>query len=203
MNVGVINYGMGNIDSVCRAVEHIGYDVDIITRSSELEAVSHIILPGVGTYSAAMDHLNQSGLLEAIKYQVIEANKPILGICLGMQILSDVGEEVHLTKGLGLIPGKVIKLKSSTNEEKIPHVGWNEVRHQDDGLFSEIISGKDFYFVHSYHFISSKPENIVATTPYCGETVTAIRSGHVYGVQFHPEKSQKNGLKLIQNFLES
>lgn len=203
MNVGVINYGMGNIDSVCRAVEHIGYSVDIITQANQLETVSHIILPGVGTYSAAMDHLNESGLLEAIKYQVIDAKKPILGICLGMQILSDMGEEVNPTQGLGLIPGKVIKLNPNNSGEKIPHVGWNEVRHGGMGLFSEIDSGKDFYFVHSYHFVCNNSDNIIATTPYCGETVTAIRDGHIYGVQFHPEKSQKNGLKLIENFLES
>ena len=200
-DVGIIDYGMGNIDSVGRAIEKLGYDPLFIKEPVALNDVAKIILPGVGAFPAAMQYLSQAGFIEVLQHQAITEKKPILGICLGMQIFADSGDEIEETQGLGLVPGRVVKL-APLHGERVPHVGWNEVDYKhDECLFSQIKTAADFYFVHSFYF-ASEEEYVLARTPYCGEIPVAVKNKNVWGVQFHPEKSQKFGLKLLQNFME-
>ena len=202
IKTAIIDYGMGNLDSVFRAVEINGGYPFIVNNSKDLESATHIIIPGVGAYSAGMKNLNKSGLVEPIKNKVTKNKIPLLGICLGMQLLSELGYEGGETTGLGLIKGEVKLLKPQNKKEHIPHVGWNEVIYKkNSALFNDISSGKDFYFVHSYHFTCQNKNNILTTTPYCKDFVSAVIKENIFGVQFHPEKSQKYGLKLIKNFL--
>ena len=150
-----------------------------------------------------MAQIRDRGWDEALKATVENEKIPLLGICLGMQLLSDTGSEGGDTQGLGLVHGDVRKLAQTEPRERIPHVGWNEVRYQEgDPLFTGILDGADFYFVHSYHFQAADPAHVSARTPYCGGFASAIRSGNVFGVQFHPEKSSLSGFRLIRNFLE-
>jgi imidazole glycerol-phosphate synthase subunit HisH len=200
----ILNYGMGNIDSVARAVAECGGDPTISSRREDLQSATHIILPGVGSYHTAMINLRNLELVDAIKEQVRFHGIPILGLCLGMQLLSSRGYEVLETDGLDLIPGEVTALKPMNSSQlKIPHVGWNEVHFKRDSpLFEGIPSGKDYYFVHSYCFRCYNQENVLATTFYGSEFASVVgNSENIFGTQFHPEKSQKIGLKLLANFL--
>jgi glutamine amidotransferase len=157
----------------------------------------------VGAFGQAMRRLRERGWVEALREAAQEC-VPILGICLGMQLLADEGDEGGITKGLGLIPGRIQRLVSSTPAERIPHVGWNEVYPVDDApLFNGIKSGSDFFFVHSYQFVPDDQAAIVATTPYCGGIASAVQHGRVAGTQFHPEKSSRVGFQLIRNFLRA
>lgn len=198
----VVDYGMSNLKSICRAIEECGGRVQVATLPSDLKKATHIILPGVGSFSDGMNNLNESGLSNAIIEEVTENRIPILGICLGMQLLADCGTEGGEVRGLGLISGKVARLVAN-HGERIPHVGWNEVYPLSKcQLFDGVRPGCDFYFVHSYHFEPSEHETVVATTPYCGGFVSSVKRGNVYGVQFHPEKSQKPGFSVLRNFLK-
>ena len=199
--VAIIDYGMCNLGSVRRAFEECGAGVEVSDDPGALEGASHIVLPGVGSYRDGMANIRGKGWDEAIRKAVADG-KPLLGICLGMQLLSDRGTEGGGADGLGLIPGEVTRLAEAGPGERIPHVGWNEVRHGGgDPAFEGIRDGMDFYFVHSYHFRTSDPSYVVARTPYCGSFASAVRSGNVLGVQFHPEKSSLSGFRLIRNFL--
>jgi glutamine amidotransferase len=201
MNIGIIDYDAGNIDSVKRAVQECGKKPFIAENASFLKNASHIILPGVGSFFEGMEKLKQKGFIEGIKEHVVKKKIPFLGICLGMQLLATKGTEGGKTNGLGLIDGQVILLKSTQNE-RIPHIGWNEVIFKKGSPISKNIeSGVDFYFVHSYHLIPDNQEDILAVTPYCGEFVSAVSKGNIFGVQFHPEKSQTDGFQLLKNFL--
>lgn len=203
MSVLIIDYGMGNLMSVKQALEECGADVFISSNPEDINKASHIILPGVGSFAEGMFNLNNSGWVPAIKKAVLEKQIPMLGICLGMQLMADRGYEGKETKGLGIIPGIVKKLIAANTSERIPHVGWNEIhKTKEDSLFEGINDGTDYYFVHSYHYVPDKKENILTVTPYCNEIVSSVFSGNVYGVQFHPEKSQRAGFRLIENFLE-
>lgn len=206
MKILVIDYGVGNLGSVSRTFEKCGLNNVIISENfKEIEHCDKIVLPGVGAFSNAMDRLKDKGWYKAIRKVCIEDKKPLLGICLGMQLLADEGEESDngcKVEGLGLISGKVKHLKRTDLHEKIPHVGWNEVVFSNQSpLFDNIKSNSDFYFVHSYHMVPEKDENIIAHTPYCGKFVSAIRNNNIFGVQFHPEKSSKSGIQLIKNFI--
>ncbi len=205
MSVAIINYGMGNLASVKRAVEEQGFQPFITDSPFLLSGASHLILPGVGSFDKAMENLNKLGFVAEIKKQALENKKPFLGICLGMQLLADVGYEGKETKGLGLIKGEIKKLSGCLANEPLPHVGWNKLDLvKFNPLFHGIETGKDFYFVHSYHFIPKDEAVVLAKTPYClkGEGfVSVIGKGNILGVQFHPEKSQKLGLQLLNNFL--
>lgn len=193
---------MGNIDSVSKAIEIVGGNPIISRNKSDFEDASHVILPGVGSFSTAMENINKYQIDLILKEQVIDQNKPLLGICLGMQIMASFGSEGGKTKGLDLIEGEVKILQSFDSYFRIPHVGWNEVVfNRNHSLFNEIKSGTDFYFVHSYHYICKNEINSLAITPYCGGFSSVINKNNIYGVQFHPEKSQKPGLQLIKNFL--
>ncbi len=202
MKTLIIDYGISNLDSVRRATEECGRVPFVSDDPHDIKKADSIILPGVGNYSDAMQRIKSLGWYDAIRNEVIKYEIPIIGICLGMQLLSTSGNEGSHVEGLDLIHGKVIRMARCSTETKIPHVGWNEVCHKNNSpLFKGIPIDKDFYFVHSYHFVPGNSEEILATTPYCGGFVSAIGKGNIFGVQFHPEKSQNYGLKLIKNFL--
>ena len=198
----IINYGIGNLDSVARAVEECGATALITDQAADLRSASALILPGVGAFADGMTELCARGLDSALREEVVEKGIPLLGICLGMQLLATTGFEGGETPGLGFVPGEVRRLVADAPGTRIPHVGWNNVEPVADcALFDGIPSGADFYFVHSYHFCPEDASHIAARTPYCGGFVSCVRRAHIFGVQFHPEKSQKLGLRLLRNFM--
>ena len=200
--VAIVDYGMCNLDSIARAVEECGGQPVVTDQPKDLATAAYIILPGVGAFTDAMRNIIERRLDKALREQVIGNNIPFLGICLGMQLLAKMGQEGGETPGLGWIDGEVKKLTPTENDFRIPHIGWNEVHPtQESPLFKDIPSGKDFYFVHSFHLCCSNEQEIMAQTPYAGGFVSAIQRDHIYGVQFHPEKSQKVGFKVLKNFL--
>jgi len=198
----IVDYGMGNLGSVKRALEECGADVIISDDPAACEQVDHIVLPGVGAFADGMAALTDCGWINPLRTATQKNRIPLLGICLGMQLLADQGFEGGETIGLGLIPGKVSRLVADAPEIRIPHVGWNEVNHVGiHPLFDGIPTGMDFYFVHSYHFLPANAADVLASTPYCGSFISAVALGAVFGVQFHPEKSSRAGFQLLKNFL--
>lgn len=203
MNIGIVDYGMGNLASIARMLEDIDVRTFIAPSPAKLLEADRIILPGVGAFSAAVENLDRDGWRETIQRMVTELDRPLLGICLGMQLLADRGEEGGESRGLGLIPGSVSSLRSVVDVTvRVPHVGWNEVVHDGDPLFDGIPSMTDFYFVHSYAFRCADPVDQVGTTAYGTSVAAAVRRAHIWGVQFHPEKSSQAGRRLLQNFVE-
>lgn len=201
--VAIIDYGMGNLDSVARAIEECGGDPIVTDQGRDVERASYIVLPGVGAFADGMRNIRERGLDQLLSEQVVDNKRiPFLGICLGMQLLGTRGMEGGETNGLGWIEGEVRRLESNEPGTRIPHVGWNEVIFAQDTLLSEgIPSGKDFYFVHSYHLVCTNKKDILAYTPYCGGFVSVVGRNNIFGVQFHPEKSQRVGFRFIKNFL--
>jgi len=198
--IAIVDYGMGNLDSVKRAVEECGGHPILTNNALDLESASNIILPGVGAFTQGMQHILALGLDEMIKEQALIKGIPLLGICLGMQLLASVGYEGGQTQGLGLIAGEVHRFKTNL-QERIPHMGWNEINVlKPSPLLKGISTGSNFYFVHSYHFICQDENNLLATTDYCGTFASVVGNNNIFGVQFHPEKSQKAGFKLLKNF---
>ena len=197
--VGIANLEMGNLRSVSNAVDTFGLEHRIVNHPEDLDSLTHLILPGVGSFHTAMRRLEEAGLRQPIR-DFVSSARPVLGICLGMQLLGSRGEEGEDTEGLGVIPGEVRKFDLSL-VDAIPHVGWNSVELQSrHPVFEKVRTGVDFYFVHSYHFRPESDDSVVGTTD-CGERfVSAIANGNVVGLQFHPEKSQANGLRLLDNF---
>lgn len=203
MRVALINYGMGNLGSVRRALEDLGAEVLVAEHPAKLLDAHRVVLPGVGAFGEAMERLRAGGWVDALQRQVGEEEKPLLGICLGMQMLSNGSEEGEPTAGLGFIPGRVRLLKSLGCSLRIPHVGWNDVKHREGcPLFDEIPQGMDFYFVHSYAFEAEDPRFVAATTSYGVDLAAAVWRRHVLGTQFHPEKSSRAGRRLLKNFLD-
>jgi glutamine amidotransferase len=200
--VAVVDYGLCNLDSVRRAFETLGAKAVVTDVPGDLAKADRIVLPGVGAFPDAMRNLHAAGLADALAVQVLEEGAPFLGICLGMQMLATLGHEVEETKGLGWIDAQIVRLSPTGQGSRVPHVGWNEVHPAvTSPLFDGIPPGADFYFVHSFHMACADPRAVLATTPYCGGFVSAVRREHVFGVQFHPEKSQHWGLRLLKNFL--
>ncbi len=200
--VVIVDYGMCNLDSVRRAVEECGGRAIISDGPRDIKAADRIILPGVGAFPDAIRNIKQRGLDEILREQAVEKEIPLLGICLGMQLLASRGWEIQETEGLGLVPGEVRRLEPSGDDTRIPHVGWNEVHpRRDSPLFNGIPAGKDFYFVHSYCLYPENEEDVIGWTPYGQGFVSAVQHGSVFGVQFHPEKSQRVGFQVLKNFL--
>lgn len=206
MDIGVIRYGAGNIDSVVRALEVCGATPRVIDDADDLDTVAAIVLPGVGAFTHGMAALQRGGFVDALEVEVVRNRIPFLGICLGMQLLAQRGDEGSDTwaDGLGWIEGDVRRLPPS---ERIPHVGWNEVHPADneggDALLRNVGAGRDFYFVHSYRVAPTNDAVWAASTPYGSSFCSAVVREHIWGVQFHPEKSQKIGFEVLRNFLEA
>ncbi len=198
--IALVDYGMGNLLSVHKALEYLNADVEIITKSADLAKADSVILPGVGNFGEGVEHLNSSGLSDSIK-SFIDTGKPYLGICLGMQMLMESSEEAPNIKGLGIFQGKVIKFPK--NELKVPHMGWNSIDLKNESKYlKNIDNGKFFYFVHSY-FVQPDDKSIIkATTNYGIDVTAAIGRNNVFAIQFHPEKSQDDGLQILKNFIE-
>ena len=198
--VVIIDYGVGNVHSVYNALNELGYKVSVSSNEKDLDNAAALILPGVGAFGAAVEQLKRNGLTDKLNEQVINKKKPIIGICLGMQLLADSSEENGFHQGLGWIPGLVKKLELPA-EFKIPHVGWNNaVVKKNCAMFDRLDNEPNFYFDHSYHF-ECDLKYIAATCSYGKEVVAAVNHENISGVQFHPEKSQVNGLKLFRGFL--
>ena len=201
-SVAIVDYGLCNLDSVARAIEECGGAPVVTDRPEDLQAADRVIIPGVGAFGKAMENLRRNGLDQAIREQRERRRMPILGICLGMQLLAESSEEGGQHAGLGLMPGKVLRLQRRSPAERIPHVGWNEIEIlSPHPLLHGVASGANFYFVHSYHLVCADAGHAVARTPYCGDFLAVAAAGDVMGVQFHPEKSQKAGFALLRNFL--
>lgn len=202
MSVMIIDYGMSNLGSIKRAVEECGGDAVIADDPRELKKASKIILPGVGSYADGMGNLRKYGWFESINEEAGENGVPLLGICLGMQLLSERGCEGGDSTGLGLIKGEVKKLAVKDPGERLPHVGWNEISIAAPCVLLEgIADGSDFYFVHSYYFDAADAADVIAYTPYCGRFPSILAHKNIYATQFHPEKSSPDGFKLLKNFL--
>lgn len=203
MKIGIVDYGLGNIQSIKNAIlfHAPNINVDLIHNPNELNKFDKLILPGVGAFGDAMKLINEKGWKHAIKEEA-EKGKYILGICLGMQLLSSKSYEFGEHEGLNLIAGEVIKFDLPSNYS-IPHVGWNNVRFDiSHPLANDVEQDADFYFVHSYHFKCDDPKYALASTSYGNTFTSVVAKENIMGVQFHPEKSQGMGLKLISNFIE-
>jgi len=199
--IGIVDYNMGNLASVINAFAKMGVDTTLESDPTKLKQYDKLILPGVGAFGDAMEHLKENGMNEAV-IDYAKMGKPLLGICLGMQLLFESSEEFGSTQGLGLIPGKVVAFDENKFDHtlKVPHMGWNELFVQSDTALFEGLT-KDFYlyFVHSYHAVCDD-KYAIGKTHYGYEFVSAVQNGNIYGIQPHPEKSHEYGLKIIENF---
>lgn len=203
MKVALVNYGMGNLGSVRRALEELRAEVVIAGHPAALFEANRIVLPGVGAFGEAMARLRAGGWVDVLRQQATEARKPLLGICLGMQLLATSGEEDGLHEGLDLVAGRVRRLDALGCSLRIPHVGWNDVRFRAAApLFGRIPQDTDFYFVHSYAFDPADASDVCATTAYGVPLAAAVARGGVFGTQFHPEKSSMAGRQILRNFLD-
>ncbi len=201
MKVAVIDTAIANIGSVCRVLSELGVQPVVVRDPVDLRHVSRIVLPGVGSFSAGMASLRKAGFDEALPSAA--ADKPVLGICLGMQLLADNGTEAGGANGLGLISGTVRHLEDDGCRERLPHMGWNEINiKRPSPISAGIPDGTDFYFVHSYAFQVSNPADVIATCTHGVPFAAIVASGNVYGAQFHPEKSAAAGFRVLRNFLE-
>jgi len=197
--IAILDCDMGNLQSVFHGIDSIGYDCEIIKIGELSDENTHLVIPGVGNFHQVMSSNNIANIKKAVQ-DFSNSGKPILGICLGMQLLSDWGEEGGGTEGLGIIEGKVSRMLENKSN-RLPHVGWNSVQFlHDHPLFSGLKNNLDFYFVHSYQFIPKHEESIYATTNHGNDFTSIVSERNIIGVQFHPEKSQSNGLKMLENF---
>lgn len=208
MKVGVIDYGVGNLGSVLRALEELRVAPVLVNRAADMHATACLILPGVGNFADCVRLLNDGGWTTALRDEVLGYKRPLLGVCVGMQLLADSStegaSEGQDTPGLGFIPGQVRHLRSFGCTLRVPHVGWNSITRtrSDDHLLAGMPDGTDFYFVHSYALAPADPADVLATTDYGVPVTAAVRRGHVWGTQFHPEKSSRAGFQLLENFIE-
>ena len=202
--IAIIDYDMGNLRSVEKAFEKVGAEALITRDPKVIDNASHVVLPGVGAFRDCMKNLDGYGLIDPI-IKAIDSGKPFLGICLGLQLLFEESAEFGLHRGLGVIKGKVVRfptgLKSDGDELKVPHMGWNDINiNKDSALLRDIKDGSYFYFVHSYYAVPDEPGTVLTTTGYGIEFASGVSRDNVMACQFHPEKSQKAGLKVLKNF---
>lgn len=204
--VGLIDYDSGNFSSVCSAFKQQECEVQIIQSPEHARNCTHIVLPGVGAFSVAMDKLQRKGLLDFLREIIDIGQIPILGICVGMQILAENGEEFSFTEGLGAVSGVVEKFDFADSKHTLhlPHMGWNDVIPNTDSRLFKDFDPEDmnFYFVHSYRMVSHDPFALFSFADYGERFIAAFEKGNVFGVQFHPEKSQRNGHLLLKNFIK-
>lgn len=199
--IAIIDYDAGNLRSVEKALEFLGYEAVITSDESQILAAERVILPGVGSFGQAMEQLRERGLDKTIQ-KVVESKTPFLGICLGLQLLFEESEESPGVKGLGILPGKIVKIPAEKGL-KIPHIGWNQLNIQSKNGFLDKIGDNPFvYFVHSYYMEPADKELIAATTDYGMELPVAVEKDNVMAAQFHPEKSGTVGLQILKNFVE-
>ena len=197
--VGIIDFGMGNLASIEAALGVLGVNVKVLSNPQETIGISRYILPGVGSFAEGISNLRKRGFDDLLQYEVIKCKKPILGICLGMQLLADNSSEDGYSDGLGWIPGAVRRIKPGSSEVKIPHVGWNDISFLDNTLYLGVEQGTNFYFDHSFEFVGGR-KFVSATVKLDKSIVASIQFKNIFGTQFHPEKSQNNGLRVLRNF---
>ena len=206
MKVTIVDYNSGNISSVINSFEEVAKDkvnIEVTSDLGKIKSSDKLVLPGQGSFKSCVDALNKiDGLTEALNEFAINNKKPLLGICVGLQMFADVGYEETETKGLGWISGKVSKIDNQNGKFKLPHIGWNQINIvKDSKLFKDIENNSHMYFVHSYEFVPNDKNVISATTDYCSNIVCSVEKENIFGTQFHPEKSDKIGLKIIDNFI--
>ena len=206
MNVTIVEYKSVNISSVVNSFKEVAQNkikVEITSDVTKIKSADKVVLPGQGSFKSCIDALQSiNGLLDCLNDFVINKKKPLLGICVGLQMFADVGYEETETKGLGWIPGKVTKIDYQNGKYKLPHIGWNQINIvKESKIFKDIKDKSHMYFVHSYEFLPTDKNFISATTDYSSKHVCAVEKDNIYGTQFHPEKSDKLGLQLIRNFI--
>ena len=206
MNVTIVDYQSGNISSVINSFKQVAKDkvnLEVTSDLNKIKLSDKLILPGQGSFKSCVDSLNSiQGLVDTLKNFALKNKKPLLGICVGLQMFGDVGYEESETKGLGWIPGKVTKINNQEGKFKLPHIGWNEIEIvKESKIFKNIKNKSHMYFVHSYEFVPEDKSVISATTDYASKIVCSIEKDNLFGTQFHPEKSDKTGLQIIENFI--
>ena len=206
MNVTIVDYNSGNISSVINSFKEVAQDkvnIEVTSDLNKIKSSDKVVLPGQGSFKTCADALNKiKGLTDTLNEFVISNKKPLLGICVGLQMFADIGYEETETKGLGWISGKVSKIDNQNGKFKLPHIGWNQINIvKESKIFQNIENNSHMYFVHSYEFIPNDKNVISATTDYSSNIVCSVEKENIFGTQFHPEKSDKIGLKIISNFI--
>ena len=206
MKVTIVDYNSGNISSVINSFKEVAKDkvnIEVTADLNKIKSSDKIVLPGQGSFKSCVDALNKiKGLTDTLNEFAINNKKPLLGICVGLQMFADVGYEETETKGLGWISGKVSKIDNQNGKFKLPHIGWNQINIvKDSKIFKDIENNSHMYFVHSYEFIPNDNSVTAATTDYASNIVCAVEKENIFGTQFHPEKSDRIGLKIIDNFI--
>ena len=206
MNVIIVDYNSGNISSVINSFKEVAKDkvnIEVTSDLNKIKSSDKVVLPGQGSFKSCVNALNKiDGLSNTLNEFATSLKKPLLGICVGLQMFADIGYEETETKGLGWISGKVSKINNQNGKYKLPHIGWNQIKIiKDSKIFKDIENNSHMYFVHSYEFIPNNKDVISATTEYSSNIVCSIEKENIFGTQFHPEKSDKMGLKIIKNFL--
>ena len=206
MNVTIVDYNSGNISSVINSFKEVVKDnvnIEVTSDLNKIKSSDKVVLPGQGSFKSCVDALNKiNGLVHTLSEFAINNKKPLLGISVGLQMFADVGFEETETKGLGWISGKVSKIDNQNGKYKLPHIGWNQIKIvKDSNIFKDIYNNSHMYFVHSYEFVPEDKNVISATTDYSSNIVCSVEKENIFGTQFHPEKSDKTGLKIIDNFI--
>tara|TARA_B100001741_G_scaffold256138_1_gene218839 strand:+ start:647 stop:1273 length:627 start_codon:yes stop_codon:yes gene_type:complete len=207
MKISIVDYKSGNISSVINSFKEVAKDkvnIEVTSDIVKIKSSDKVVLPGQGSFKSCIDALNSiDGLVDTLTEFSIDNKKPLFGICVGLQMFADIGYEETETKGLGWVPGKVSKIDNQNGKYKLPHIGWNEINiMKESKIFNGIESNSHMYFVHSYEFIPNDKSVISATTDYSSNIVCSVEKENIFGTQFHPEKSDKIGLKIIDNFIK-
>ena len=206
MNVTIVDYNSGNISSVINSFKEVAIDkvnIEVTSDLNKIKSSDKVVLPGQGSFRSCVEALNKiNGLTDTLNKFAINNKKPLLGICVGLQMFADIGYEESETKGLGWISGKVSKINNQNGKYKLPHIGWNQINIvKESKIFKDIVNNSHMYFVHSYEFIPEDKNVISANTDYSSNIVCSVEKDNIFGTQFHPEKSDKFGLKIIDNFI--